>query len=179
MFAYALSNSWDANSGMSPDQELFESHLTQGDFQKGVVLGYWGQTVMPSIAWPCIIIWIQAVPRPKSPDRYFFRFTLDGYPKEAPSAFVCDPRTGSEISPQEWPNGAGDVAMVFCVNNWENRKALYAPWDRAGLRCHPEWKTTYAADAWSPRCSITHFLSRTHVLLNCDDYTGTVAAANS
>ena len=163
---------------MTPSQELFEAHLVEDDFKNGVVLGRWGVIPMEGVEWPHLVIWVSAAPRSTSPERYYFRFTLDDYSKTAPSAYVCTSEAPGKAPDDQWPTGINDVAMAFCINGWQHRNALYAPWDRAGLQAHPEWKDKYKGMAWESHFTIAHYLNRVFNLLNHDDYKGTVQARN-
>ena len=163
---------------VTPDQETFEAHVAEDDFRNGVVLGQWDIHPVEGVVWPNSVMWIGAAPKAKSPDRFYLRFTLDGYPNQAPSAYFCI-ETGDKAPEGKWPTGINDVAMAFCVNNWEHRNAFYAPWDRAGLRAHPEWKDQYKGNAWENSFTISHYLNQVFNLLHSDDYKGTVEAGNS
>ena len=163
---------------MTPDQEIFQDHILENDFRNGVVLSQWDVHPLEGVTWPNLIMWVSAAPRPNSPNKYHFRFTLDEYPKNPPTSHVCL-ENGTKAPDAKWPSGVHDVAMVFCVNNWEFRNALYAPWDRAGLLVHGEWKDLHKGVAWEKTFTITHYLNRVYNLLNHDDYKGTVEAGNS
>jgi len=162
---------------VTPDQEIFEAHIVENDFRNGVVLGHWDIHPVEGVTWPILVMWASAAPRPSSPDKYFFRFTLDGYPNNPPTSYICL-ADGSKAPDPKWPSGLNDVAMAFCVSGWNNRSGLYAPWDRVGLTAHPEWKDQHKGVAWEKTFTITHYLNRVYNLLNHDDYKGTVEAGN-
>jgi hypothetical protein len=172
------------------DQEAFESDLASDDFQDGVVRGKWGllvdidaNGVHTPMAWPHVVIWIRAAERPKSPDRYFFFFTLDGYPKEAPTAHCWDPVTRLKLVPLKWPSSRDPEELTFRVNwEWQAGKgkydALYAPWDRRGLSTHSNWIKEFPNVAWESKHTIVHYLERSYELLNLKSYRGANEAAN-
>jgi hypothetical protein len=62
--------------------------------------------------------------------------------------------------------------MAFRTN-WNNAIALYAPWDRVALACHPDWAAKHPGVAWKRSHTIVHYLRMTLELLWSDEYTGT------
>ena len=172
------------------DQEAFESDIASDEFQDGVVRGKWGllsdddrsKQDVP-IVWPHAVIWVQAAERPNSPDRYHFFFTLDGYPKLAPTSHCWDPLTRSKLDPTKWPVSCDPEEVTFRIDwEWQAGKgkydALYAPWDRRGLDTHQNWIKEFPNVAWESKHTIVHYLERNHELLNSKTYRGTNEAAN-
>jgi hypothetical protein len=173
---------------MPTPQEIFQRDLASDAFQAGCVRGRWGlldDTSQPpgasAIAWPNAVIWIAAVPRPKSPERFYFYFDLNGYPAAAPTAYCWDPTARTVLPDQLWPRSRDPQELTF-RQGWpgNGRRALYAPWDRASREGggHAEW-TALAGLIWNPeKHTIADYLRFTHELLNVDHYTGTYEAAN-
>lgn len=140
-------------------------------FQAGMAAGRWGVIADPRVEWPHVLIWIAAPPRAKSPDRWVLRFNLQDYPEKGPTAMVWDEAANTKLEPKRWPKGVGDVAMAFRTN-WNDATALYAPWDRAGMDSHPNWKTEFPGLAWNSTKTILQYLNLTHELLATSEYHG-------
>ena len=153
---------------ISPDERVFREHLTDTRFNAGFKQGRW--RIVGSIEWPHVLFAVSAATRENSPDEFFFRFNLSGYPGEAPTATPWDPRTESVLAPDLRPRGER-VGNVF-RSDWENGQALYAPCDRVALRWHPEWRQSYAAYAWDGTKDIAWVLQFIYRLLNDADYRG-------
>ena len=173
---------------MPTPQEIFERDLASDAFQEGCVRGRWGLMDdakrlpgVPAIAWPNVVIWIAAAPRPNSPDRYNFNFDLEGYPAAAPTSHCWDPEARVVLPDPKWPRSRDSNELTFRPNwNGTARRALYAPWDRAARADggHAEW-VALAGLIWNPeKHTIVHYLKLTHELLNAGHYTGTYEAAN-
>ena len=160
-----------SHPGITLDQECFLEHLAHPAFQYGVERGWWGVVKNDVLVWPEAILWISAPSRPNGPDRFFFHFTLPGYPERAPSATVWDIEGNQRLDLAKWPKGGGDVGMAFRTN-WNNAVALYTPWDRVALESHPDWASKHPGIAWKRTYTIVHYLRMTHELLWSDEYTG-------
>jgi hypothetical protein len=158
--------------GITLDHECFLEHLALPAFQQGLDQGAWGVVKNDAVVWPDAILWISAPVRTNSPDRFYLRFNLRDYPEKAPTATVWDIDRNQRLDPAKWPKGRGDVAMAFRTN-WNNAIALYAPWDRVALACHPDWAAKHPGVAWKRSHTIVHYLRMTLELLWSDEYTGT------
>lgn len=157
--------------GISLDQECFQEHVAASAFQAGVAAGHWDLINDARVEWPYVLVWIAAPARAKGPDRWVFRFYLKDYPEKGPTAMPWDCATNSRLDPAQWPKGLNDVAMVFRTN-WNEARALYAPWDREAMDGHPNWKTNFPGIAWKPTRTIVQYLHLTHELLSTADYHG-------
>jgi hypothetical protein len=171
---------------MSKAQEFFQKDITADAFQAGCVRGRWGlydDSNRPDrahpIVWPNTVIWIRAAPRPKSPDRYYFHFDLEDYPRAAPTSYCWDPVTRAVLAESKWPHSR-DAAELTFRQNWPGggRRALYAPWDRVAQEGHGDW-SNLTGQIWHPeRHTIVDYSRFTSDLLNAGHYTGTYEAAN-
>ena len=153
---------------MSPDERSFREHVKSPRFQDGVGRGRW--QMVGDIAWPIVMIAVSAAPRDNAPSKYVLRFDLTGYPEEAPTATPWNPTTGDVLEPDFRPKGVR-VGYVFRPD-WENGRALYAPFDRVGLNSHPDWRKQHPRRVWDSSKDLAWLLQILHEMLNNDDYTG-------
>jgi hypothetical protein len=155
---------------MSPDTLLFQSHTQKASFQECVDQGMWG--IEPGYDkfqhWPIVLIWIQALPKPNGPQRYYFRFDLQGYPASAPTACPWNNNTNTRLENALWPTGKCLVSKTFNYN-W-NSNALYTPCDRVAMIGHDVWKTQFPELWWQSDFTISTYLHFLHGLLNSSDY---------
>jgi hypothetical protein len=151
---------------MAPDELAFREHAAAALFQQGVDRGYWR---LLTVAWPHVVIAISAAPRPDSPEEFFFRFQLDGYPAVG-TACPIDIKTNETLQEEKRPKG--EIVGFAFRPDWENGEALYVPWDRRAINTHPEWSSKYAGRLWENERGIISYLRRTHDLLNSEDYQG-------
>lgn len=160
-------NTVDAPQYPAPDERTFRAHLDRASFQAGVDRGRWR---VVNISWPHAIIAVTAARRTSSPDQFHLRLELTDYPQQAPIITPWDPANDTILSPGKRPRGE-IVGLVFRTN-WENGRALYAPYDRVGLQTHAHWAAQHPGDAWNSSRDITFVLGHVHRLLNNDDYRG-------
>jgi hypothetical protein len=156
----------DATRLVTPDERTFRAHLDRASFQAGVDRGRWR---VLSIDWPHATVTVSAAPRPDSPDEFYLRLELTGYPQQAPMVTPWDPITGDILAADKRPRGE-IVSFVF-RSDWENGRALYTPYDRIGLG-HGNWAAEHPGHAWNGSRDITFVLGHVHRLLNSDDYLG-------
>lgn len=150
-----------------PDHRVFDAHAKTPSFLAGVFRGDWR---IESVNWPTVIISIAAAPRDGAPDRFWLRCDLTNYPADSPTATPWDPDTNAQLAADRRPKG-DDVAMVF-RRDWEDGRALYAPYDRVALTSHQNWVTEYPRTAWDATRDLTWWATRIWELLNDDDYLG-------
>ena len=153
---------------MSPDERVFRQHLASPRFHEGVDRGRW--RIVGDIAWPVVIIAVTAGPRAGAPSEYLLRFNAANYPDSAPTATPWNPTTGAVLESALRPKGQR-VGHVFRTD-WEDGRALYAPFDRVALNGHPGWKTQHPRRVWNSSKDIVWLLQILHEMLNNDDYTG-------
>ena len=153
---------------MSPDERVFREHVTSARFQEGLARGRWW--IVGDIAWPVVLVAVAAAPRDSAPSEYVLRFDLTGYPETAPTATPWNPATEEVLERELRPKGER-VGHVFRTD-WENGKALYAPFDRVALNSHSDWRTQYLRRAWDSSKDLAWLLQILHEMLNNDDYTG-------
>ena len=158
---------------MRPDTLLFNQHVNDADFQSGIDQGMWGiQDYDPEYpAWPIVLIWIQATAKLGCPDKYFFRFDLNGYPSIAPTACPWDATTNVRLDNSMWPKGSQFVSKTFNFS-WKP-DALYAPCDRVAMPGHEPWQTEFPELWWQSSFKINAYLNFLHRLLNSSDYAKT------
>ena len=153
---------------MSPDEHVLRYHVTSTRFQEGVERGRW--RIVDDTAWPVVLVAVAAAPRNSAPSEYFLRFDLAGYPGTAPTAMLWNLTAGDVLQQELRPKGTR-VGHVFRAD-WENGRALYAPFDRVALNSHPNWRMEYPRRVWNSSKDLTWLLQILHEMLNNDDYTG-------
>ena len=126
--------------------------------------------MVSEITWPLALIAVTAAPRDSAPSEYVLRFDLAGYPETAPTATPWNLTTGDMLEPALRPKG-GRVGHVFRTD-WENGRALYAPFDRVAMNGHSSWKKQHPRRAWDSSKDLAWLLQILHGMLNNDDYTG-------
>ena len=153
---------------MSPDERVLRQHVASARFQEGVDRGRW--QIVGDIAWPAVMIAVTAGPRDSAPSEYVLRFDLAGYPESAPTATPWNPTTGDVLESALRPKGKR-VGYVFRPD-WEDGRALYAPFDRVALNGHSSWTTQHPRRVWDSSKDLAWLLQILHQMLNNDDYTG-------
>ena len=153
---------------MSPDERSFREHVKSPRFQDGVGRGRW--QMVGDIAWPIAMIAVTASPRDGAPSEYVLRLDLTGYPETAPTATPWNLITGDVLEPVLRPKGER-VGHAFRTD-WENGRALYAPFDRVALNSHSDWRKQHPRRAWDSSKDLAWLLQILHEMLNNDDYTG-------
>ena len=152
----------------SPDERVFREHLAGPRFIDGVERGRW--RIVGSIDWPYVLVAVSAAPRENGPKEFLLRFNVAGYPVSPPTATPWNPETENILEAELRPKGerAGSVFR----SDWEDGKALYAPFDRVALSSHPDWSRQYQRQTWNETKDLTWVLQFLHGLLNDADYTG-------
>lgn len=154
---------------LAPDERALHEHLVGGRFQAGVHAGRWR---LDSVAWPIALVVVSAARRPESPDEFTIRFDLQGYPNNAPTGGIWDTASNATLAADKRPTG-GRASLVFRYEGGGcGPTAMYAPWDRMGLACHPEWQTSAPHLAWHAGRDLTFVLDHVHEIFNADDYLG-------
>lgn len=148
------------------DELAFIDDLAGARFQDGVDRGKWR---LVSSMWPFAVIAVSSAPRENSPDEFFLRFQLEGYPAGATAA-PWNPEGDQVLQPDKRPKGER-AAWAFRID-WNEGTALYVPWDRVAVEGHPDWPVKHRLELWDPAEGITSYLRRVHELLNADDYEG-------
>ena len=155
---------------MRPDLLLFNQHVLESAFQTGVDNRMWGiendDPARPP--WPYVFIWVEAATKSDYPDRYYFRFDLNGYSNIAPTACPWDIVIDSRLASEKWPRGIKFVSNTF--NPGWNPNALYAPCDRAAMPGHESWQQQFPELWWQSNFKIPVYLNFLHRLLNSADY---------
>jgi hypothetical protein len=156
------------------DLEIFNRDVDSYLFVDGETEHKWGivNKVDMGQEWPIVYIWIAAASRPLSPEKYYFKFKLDGYPSQAPEICVWDIENKSNISITQTPTGKGNVAIVFRHDGWSNGLHLYVPFERHAFVTHPGWDTVYPNEHWKKSDTIVKITEYLYRLLNSQDYEG-------
>jgi hypothetical protein len=150
-----------------PDQRAFEADANAPTFLAGLYRGDWN---IDSVSWPSVQITIAAAPREGAPSSFTLRCDLTNYPAQAPTATPWDPDTDTLLAQSKRPKGER-VGMVF-RSDWEQGRALYAPYDRVALAGHPGWATDHPRYMWTGAQDLAWWVERIYDLLNRDDYEG-------
>lgn len=150
-----------------PDQRAFATDANAATFLAGVYRGDWR---IDSVEWPKVQLTIAAAPRDGAPDSFTLRCDLTNYPAQAPTGTPWDPETHMLLSQSRRPKGER-VGMVFRFD-WEQGRALYAPYDRVALAGHPGWATDHPRYMWTDARDLAWWVERIWDLLNSDDYDG-------
>jgi hypothetical protein len=143
-----------------PAKRVFDSHRRRPDFLTGVVQKRWR---LVSLDWPTAMFAVSAARRGRSPNEFFFRLNLDGYPGQAPHGHPWDPETGTVLAVEKRPKGER-VGIAFRAD-WDG---MYLPIDRSAVSGHDGWRTW----RWNDTKDVSFYLRLLHELLNDDDYTG-------
>jgi hypothetical protein len=152
---------------MEPDQLLFDRHIADGRFLVGVMEGMWGlHGYEPGgSTWPFVDIWISAAAKAEAPDRYYFRFQLDGYTAAPPMAMPWDVSKNTDLDGTKWPKGGPVTTSIF-----KPGYGLYTPFDRRGHGGHPDWPAQYPHYFWRSTFRIEDYLHHLHRTLQSPDY---------
>lgn len=153
---------------LSPDERVLRQHVVSARFQEGMDRGRW--RIVGDITWPVAMITITAGRRHGAPSEYLLRFDLAGYPDSPPTATPWNATTGDVLEANFRPKG-NQVGRVF-RSDWENGRALYAPFDRVALNGHSNWMTDHPRKVWNSSRDLAWLLQILHEMLNNDDYTG-------
>ena len=153
---------------ISPDEHVFRHHVAGPRFIDGVERGKW--RLVGDVDWPYALVAVSAAPRQNAPQEFFLRFDLTGYPTSAPTATPWNPDSGDTLEADLRPKGEY-VSSVF-RSDWEEGKALYTPYDRLGLKSHPEWSKQHPRQAWNATRDLAWLLQLLHRMLNESTYTG-------
>lgn len=152
-------------NSVAPDLSLFQSHLEEAPFIAGTEAGRWGLLPDEDFAqWPHCRIWVRSDPRFTADGCVVLRFNLDDYPAKAPTAQPWDAVANAPLPKERWPHGSAHVNAVFNPN-W-NTTALYMPCDRTAMSGHDGWKQTFAQWWWTPKHTITAYLTFVFRTLN-------------
>ena len=152
---------------LPPDEHAVRVALESAAFRSGVDDGRWR---LVSLDWPIGMFAVSAAPRDNSPMEYALRIDLAGYPQQAPTAEPWNLDHDRRLADSERPKGER-AAKVFRVD-WEQGRALYAPWDRVALGGHPNWLSEHPAYVWHSGRDVVFLLRCVHDLLNDDEYLG-------
>jgi hypothetical protein len=155
------------DASLSPAERTVRAHLNGARFQSGIDEGWWR---LLSLDWPNALIAVSAAPRENGPPEFVLRFDLSGYPQPGPTAGLWDLSTNALLAPELRPKG--DPAGHVFRTNWENGRALYAPWDHVALDTHGDWPQKHPRQAWHARRDLTFYLVNTWDVLNNDGYLG-------
>ena len=154
-------------SKLPPPMRGLCAALESTRFQNGVDRGHWK---LASFDWPFGVFAVSSARRDGAPDEYALRIDFSSYPRQAPTATPWSRDRNDRLLLNERPKG--DRASHVFRTDWEEGRALYAPWDRVALDGHPDWSQEHPAFVWHPSRDAAFFLSCVYELLNADDYLG-------
>jgi hypothetical protein len=152
---------------MRPDESLFKKHLEEAVFLTGVADSQWGLVgSAEEIIWPHVLLWCKATPpEGTGSSKYYFRFNLEGYSEQAPTALPWDVSKNQPLAIEVWPGWSEQLRKVFNPK-WNNGIALYAPCDRIAIPGHAQWKEKHPTDFWTPGSTIIKYLRFLLKILN-------------
>lgn len=156
---------------VGPDERQMIGDLRGASFLDGVSRGWWGRVERPVPAWPAMLFWVAASPRPGAPDQFVLNLDCRNYPTEPPTGTFWDLETGQQLAGAKWPKGTGQVHAVFNPG-WENGRALYHPLDRLSMQKHSDWPGRYPMHVWKGDRNITRYLTMVYRLLQGSEYAG-------
>ena len=143
----------------SPEITLLKAHLETVAFQSGIADGSWGIIQDERLTKSFVLIWILA----KTGDKYFFRFDLNGYNEQAPTAILWNNEGNIPLEQSQWPLFNKRAKQVF--KKW--RDCLYIPCDRIALNAHAQWPSQYPNLRWKPfEDSIIKYVDELYHILN-------------
>jgi hypothetical protein len=156
---------------LEPAERLMLADLAGPSFLSGAAEGWWGRVQEPVLAWPAMLFWVAAAPRPRGPERFVLRLDCGDYPTVSPTGAFWNLKAGEPLAPAQWPKGTGQVEAVF-KSGWESGRALYHPLDRVSMQKHADWPAKYPAYVWRGERNVTRYLAMVHRLLQSSEYTG-------
>lgn len=148
-----------------PDAEAVKDHLASARFQQGVDAGRWR---VVDQSWPTVTIAMASTDRGTGPSEFALRIDLTRYPHEAPTFEPWHAVEGRRLTATERPKG--ERAGHIFRSDWEDGRALYAPYDRVALTGHPDWANAYPRSVWHPTRDLTFALDHLWGVLNDADY---------
>lgn len=154
------------SAAKGPDEQAVRDHFRSGRFVAGTDAGRWR---LISVTWPHALIAVSAAPRDGAPEEFVLKFELSGYPAAAPTGCPWDLDADVILPAGKRPKGSR-AGHIFRTD-WEQGRALYAPWDRLALG-HGDWASKYPIYVWNGRRDLTFYLTNVHDALNNDDYLG-------
>lgn len=149
---------------LPPDADAVREHLASARFQQGVDSGRWR---VIDEAFPIVTVAVSAAGRRGGAPEYALRIDLTRYPHEAPTFEPWHPGDGRRLTAAERPAG-GRAAAIFRTD-WENGRALYAPYDRVALTGHGNWIDAYPRSVWRPTRDLAFVLDQLWEVLNDAD----------
>lgn len=147
------------------DQQLVEKHLQDSVFCLGQIQEKWR---LINKSWPDIVFEVKA----SCGKWWCLKINLEGYPVQAPKGLFWSQEENRSLQSDKLPRGGAldgfDDGIERSFKNHEDN--LYCPFDRAGLKMHPEWATKHPKQAWSETKTITFYLENIYALLNSRGY---------
>lgn len=138
-----------------PNDELFQRHLKEPAFQKGVINGRW-RTV--EYNYPIFKVEL-ATPNADRP-WIAVRIDITGYATgTAPLGQFWDLTRDERLAANLWPRHPHSQAFSTA------HAGLYIACDRAGLQAHPGWAQNSPNTTWRLEIGITRYLSVVYGLL--------------
>ena len=141
----------------APDKRAFEADTTKAAFRLGEAEGRWR---LIHIEWPIVLVEVSA----KGQNKYVLRLDCASYPQEPPTGGPWDLERNAILEFSQWPRGKR-ISEVFRAD-WKSGSALYMPYDRIGIKTHPNWRTEMPSKIWRPSVGIVQYVEFIHELLH-------------
>ena len=142
---------------MMPDEKAFRADVASDAFQIALLERHWEILDKPETAWPYALIRIFSTVPSVVSGSVVLRFTLDGYPANAPTAVPWDIEKNTILEHALWPKGTPVIQQVF-KPGWNAGKCLYIPCDRGAMPGHDGWKTQHPDCYWQSGFTIISYL---------------------
>ncbi|GAB3039689.1 hypothetical protein GCM10027052_20060 [Parafrigoribacterium mesophilum] len=139
---------------MSPNELRLRRDLASPAFDDGVAAGHWR---LIDLTWPTLTVAVSA-----GTGELVIKIDTDGYPAVPPYGITWDLGRNAPLDARRWPRGSG-AEQTYKAGWYEpSVNAIYLACDRAALRVHPEWATSYPERTWNPSRTITFYLGELH-----------------
>lgn len=151
----------DINGFFETPLEILHNDLDDPNYLSGEIEGKWGKVGIENEPEGFIFLfWLIA----KNGMKYYLRFDLTNYNKEAPTAQLWDMDLHLPLSQQLFPDWSPRCTQVFRI--W-GIQSLYLPCDRLAFSGHPNWEIEHPSLVWeNGEDSIYKYLNEVYQILN-------------
>ena len=95
---------------MRPDEEALRADFQLPEFRIGQRRGRW---LLKGIAFPYVLFFVAAAPRPQGPAGFLLRSQCQGYRAQGPTSQLWHGRANAELPAQQRPQTLHGVMDVF------------------------------------------------------------------